>query len=89
MPRKSNLKVVNGQQFTRAAYLRAKVLDSLSDTCHAQSQLFGSLGQQEMADAYSEASHSLSEEARKLFPLYPHPEFMAGRDWALANGFDE
>ncbi|AJZ56313.1 hypothetical protein [Paraburkholderia fungorum] len=73
----------------RAAYLRAKVLDSLSDQCHAQGLLFDALNYDEMAEAYREAHHSLAEQARKLFPLYPHPDFMAGREWANANGFDE
>lgn len=75
--------------FERAAYLRAKVLDSLSDQCHSQALLFDALNHEEMADAYREAHSALAEQARKLFPLYPHPDFMAGRDWANANGFDE
>lgn len=76
-------------EFTRAVYLRAKVLDSLANQCHDQGLLFSSLGNDEMSDAYDEASSALSAEARKLFPLYPHPEFIAGREWANANGFNE
>ncbi|MCX4175667.1 MULTISPECIES: hypothetical protein [Paraburkholderia] len=75
--------------FTRAAYLRAKVLDSLSGQGHDQALLFGSLNNDERADAYSEAQTALANEARKLLQLYPHPDFMAGRGWANANGFDE
>lgn len=89
MPSKTALKVVSTQDFTRAAYLRAKVLQALSSNCHEQHLLFRSLGQEEMADAYTEASSGLHAEAQKLFPLYPHPEFMAGQAWARANGFDE
>lgn len=76
-------------RLARAAYLRAKVLDILSSQCHEQALLFGSLNQDEMADAYREAESPLASESRKLFPLYPHPDFMAGREWANANGFDE
>jgi hypothetical protein len=75
--------------FERAAYLRAKVLDNLASQCHEQSLLFDSLNHEEMADAYREASAALNEEARKLFPLYPHPGFMAGQQWARDNGFHE
>ena len=89
MPRKTALKMVEAPQFTRAAYLRAKVLDTLATNCHEQYLLFSSLAQAEMAEAFSEASSSLHAEARKLFPLYPHPDFIAGRDWALTNGFGE
>lgn len=77
------------EQFSRAAYLRAKVLDTLSSNCHEQHLLFQTLGQSEMAEAFAEASTGLAAEARRLFPLYPHPDFIAGRDWARANGFDE
>ncbi|MDR6208172.1 hypothetical protein QF025_006973 [Paraburkholderia graminis] len=31
----------------------------------------------------------LHEQARKLFPLYPHPQFAAGQQWARENGFNE
>lgn len=72
--------------FSLAAYLRAKVPDSLSDQCHAHGLLFDALNHDEMADAYREAHHALAEQARKLFP---HPEFVAGRESAHANGFDE
>lgn len=75
--------------FTRAAYLRAKVLDNLGSQCHEQHLLFSSLGNEEMAGAYAEASTALHVEARKLFPLYPHPDFIAGNQWARANGFSE
>jgi len=76
-------------QFSRANYLRAKVLNGLSSNCHDQSLLFQALKQDEMADAYAEASAGLHDEARKLFPLYPHPDFIAGQAWARENGFDE
>lgn len=75
--------------FTRASYLRAKVLDSLAGQAHEQSNLFSSLGQEELAEAYSQASNGLHIEARKLFPLYPHEDSIAGREWANANGFAE
>lgn len=88
MPRKNALAVVKANEFTRAAYLRAKVLDTLSTNCHEQFLLFDSLGHEEMATAFSEASSGLHVEARKLFPLYPHEDFIAGREWAQANGFD-
>jgi hypothetical protein len=77
------------EAFSRAAYLRAKVLESLSNQCHDQQLLFSSLGQDEMADAYAEASSGLHEQARKLFPLYPHPRFAARQQWARENGFNE
>lgn len=90
MPRKTAaLKVVNPHGFTRSNYLRAKVLDNLSSNCHEQQLLFRSLGQEEMADVYTDAGQGLHDEARKLFPLYPHPDFIAGQEWAKANGFDE
>lgn len=75
--------------FTRTAYFRAKVLDSLAAQAHEQSNLFSSLGQEELAEAYSQASNGLHTEARKLFPLYPHEDSIAGRQWANANGFAE
>ena len=78
-----------GAALSRAAYLRAKVLDSLASQCHEQGLLFDSLNLEEMADAYREASAALNQEARKLFPLYPHPNFMAGQQWARDNGFHE
>ncbi len=87
--RRRAVAVAGGDAYTRAGYLRAKVLDSLSGVCHEQSMLFRSLKQEEMADAYLEASSALNAEARKLFPLYPHPDFIAGQQWARANGFDE
>ncbi|WP_161553658.1 hypothetical protein [Paraburkholderia caledonica] len=37
-------------EFSRAAYLRAKVLDGLASQCHEQHLLSSSLGQDEMAD---------------------------------------
>lgn len=77
------------QDFSRAAYLRAKVLEGLASQCHEQQLLFLSLGQDEMADVYAEASSGLHEQARKLFPLYPHPQFAAGQQWARENGFNE
>lgn len=77
------------QGFTRAAYLRAKVLASLASQCHDQHLLFVSLGQDEMAEAYAEATAGLHDQARKLFPLYPHPQFAAGQRWARENGFNE
>lgn len=89
MPRKTSLKVVKQHTFTRADYLRAKVLDNLSSNCHEQQLLFRSLGQEEMADVYTDAGQGLHDEARKFFPLYPHPDFIAGQKWAKANGFDE
>jgi hypothetical protein len=75
--------------WTRADYLRAKVLHVMSANCHEQMLLFQSLKQDEMANAYSEASSGLHAQALKLFPLYPHADFMAGQTWARANGFDE
>jgi hypothetical protein len=39
--------------------------------------------------AYEEASAGLHEQARKLFPLYPHPRFAVGQQWARENGFNE
>lgn len=89
MGRTGELKVALAANYTRAAYLRAKVLDTLSSNCHEQHLLFRTLGQDEMADAFSEASKGLHEEARKLFPLYPHTDFIAAQAWARANGFDE
>ena len=73
--------------FTREAYFRAKVFDSLASQCHEQGLLFDSLNHEEMADAYREASAALNDEARKLFPLYPHPDFIAGQQWTRDNGF--
>ncbi|WP_176060227.1 hypothetical protein [Paraburkholderia sp. BCC1876] len=75
--------------FNRAAYLRSKVLDSLASQCHEQNLPFSSLAHEEMADAYSEAGTALHAKARKLFPLYPHRDFMAGKEWARATGFGE
>ncbi len=75
--------------FERATYLRAKVLDGLASQCHEQGLLFDALQHEEMADVYREASNALSAEARKLFPLYPHPDFKAGQQWARDNGFHE
>jgi hypothetical protein len=75
--------------FTRSAYLRAKVLAALASQCHNQHLLFASLGQDEMAEAYAEAKAGLHDQARKLFPLYPHPHFAAGKKWARENGFNE
>ena len=83
------VKTVPPAAFERAAYLRAKVLDSLASQCHEQGLLFDSLNHEEMADAYRDASVALNKEARKLFPLYPHPDFMAGQQWARDNGFHE
>lgn len=76
-------------EFTREGYLKAKVLHSLSSFCHDQGLLFGDLGNEEMADVYADAHGSLADEARKLFPLYPHPDFIAGQEWARAQGFNE
>ena len=89
MSRKTVLKVVHDLAFSRSAYLRAKVLNTLSSNCHEQAMLFRSLGQEEMSEAFSEASSVLHAEARRLFPLYPHPDFIVGQDWARNNGFDE
>lgn len=88
MARKNPLAAIKTHEFTRAAYLRAKVLDTLSTNCHEQFLLFDSLGHEEMATAFSEASAGLHAEAGKLFPLYPHTDFIAGREWAQANGFN-
>ena len=85
----AELAAQRASEFTRTAYLRAKVLDSLASQTHEQSNLFASLGQEELAEAYSQASNGLHAVARKLFPLYPHDEFVAGREWANANGFSE
>lgn len=89
MKRKTALKVIHSASYSRAAYLRAKVLIALSGNCHEQSLLFRSLKQDEMAAAYAETSTGLHSEALKLFPLYPHPDFIAGKVWARTNGFDE
>lgn len=81
--------MANTAEFTRSAYLQAKVLESLAGHAHEQSKLFDSLSQEELAEAYAQASSSLHDEARKLFPLYPHIDHIAGRKWANANGFNE
>jgi hypothetical protein len=80
---------VTSATFARLAYLRAKLRDSLSEQCHAQALLFASLNHDETAVANREAHTARAEQARKLFRLYPHPGFLAGRAWANANGFSE
>ena len=83
------VKTVLPPAFGRAAYLRAKVLDSFANQCHEQGLLFDSLNHEEVADADREASAALNKEARQLFPLYPHPDFKAGKQWAREIGFSE
>lgn len=73
------LSTTGSTAFSRAAFLRAKVLDSLASQCHEQHLLFSSLTHEEMADAYAEASTALHAEARKLFPLYPPSRLYGGQ----------
>lgn len=86
----ADLASVNDRTFTKASFLQAKVLDNLSGIAHEQRNLFSSIDQDEVADAYEEVSSKLHAAARELFPLYPHPEYTsdAVQDWLRKNSFE-
>ena len=85
MNKKSKTKTTENN-YTKEAYLRAKALDSLAGVAFALSNAVDSVSE-DLAHEYAGISSKLNEEARDLFPLYPHPDHAIGSQWSRDHGF--
>lgn len=86
----SNISTFKKLDLSKSNFLQAKVLDNLSGIAHEQRNMFMSIGQDELSEAYEVVSSRLHAAARELFSLYPHPDFTkkAVQDWLRENNFN-
>ena len=75
--------------FTCKNYFAALALENLASQAHETSNMLDDhvRGKSvELSEAFYWASRRLRKQAHSLFPLYPHPNWPKGREWAQAQG---